>query len=64
MNHFDQRRPCVAEKVVVQKTRRPTRATRRKIGSSSRTRQQGHPRPVARVRCGAVVGMSLHAPMT
>lgn len=49
MNHFDQRRPCVAEKVVVQESRRDTTLTRRKIGSRG---------------CKAVAGMSLHLPMT
>lgn len=49
MNHFDQRRPCVAEKVVVQESRRVAMGARRKIGST---------------HCGAVAGMSLHAPMT
>lgn len=64
MNPFNQRWPCVAEKVWVQETRRTARATRRKIGSSSRKRQQGRAGLVRRVRCGSVVGMSLHAPMT
>ena len=65
MNHFDQRGPCVAEKVVVQQTRRTTQPARRKIGS--RLTNTPAPRPwrsVQRVCCGAVVGKSLHAPMT
>lgn len=49
MNRFDQRRPCVAEKVAVQQTRRDTTSTRRKIGGGC---------------CGAVAGKSLHGPMT
>jgi|AntDeeMinimDraft_6_1070357.scaffolds.fasta_scaffold02901_2 hypothetical protein len=49
MSHFDQRGPCVAEKVMAQESRRDTTGTRRKIGSTC---------------CGAVAGMSLHAPMT
>lgn len=49
MNHFDQRGPSVAEKVVVQESRYVATRTRRKIGSTC---------------CGAVAGMSLHALMT
>jgi hypothetical protein len=49
MNRFDQGRQCVAEKVAVQESRRVAMGARRKIGST---------------HCGAVAGMSMHAPMT
>jgi hypothetical protein len=49
MNHFDQGRPCVAEKVVVLESRRVVVGARRKIGST---------------HSGAVAGMSAHGPMT
>jgi hypothetical protein len=60
MNRFDQRRPCVAEKVAVQQTRRDTRRTGRKIGSTCGEARQAQGGP----RCGAVTGKSVHGPMT
>lgn len=58
MRRFDQRRPCVAEKVNAQQTRRDTART----CNSSACGDAGQ--ALRGVRCGAVVGKSLHAPMT
>lgn len=49
MYRFDQGWLCVAEKVAVLESRRVAVRARRKIGST---------------HCGAVAGMSTHAPMT
>lgn len=49
MNRFDQGWPCVAEKVMVQQSRRGSVPTGRKTGSR---------------QCEAVAGMSLQDPMT
>ena len=58
MRRFDQRRPCVAEKVNAQQTRRNTECTGNGCAFGEATQALGG------VRCGAVVGKSLHAPMT
>jgi hypothetical protein len=46
--------------VMALETRRAANTTRRKIGSGVPEGPGGAPRP----RCGAVAGMSVHAPMT
>lgn len=46
--------------VTARETRRAASTTRRKIGSGAPEGLRGAPRP----HCGAVAGMSTHAPMT